>query len=140
MKRPKDKDLPFRDRPDYVECGRREAERERQRLEAMRKGEYAEYGYFKQKRKTKPLPQLLPDPPDVPLMEYIKMYKLDCTRDQANEAISNNESPIGIILCGESGLFWKTPLNALKLPSLTVIPDINYQSCLYWKNWFYKWI
>ena len=115
--------------PSYLYWKAAHANKERKRLQAMARGEPAQYGYFKDRT---PPPISEPMLNDEPCMEYILEYRLDCTYKEANQAIFDKETPVNLIIDGSV-----TYANALKLPRWTWIRDINGRWCLF-NGLFYK--
>lgn len=129
-------DKGFRDSPDYINAECLSLERERQRLSALKRGEYSHHGYFKPKRIRQYVEHEVNETAD---LSPPGTWLLDCTRQQANEAIKLNESPVGLIF-ELDGVYYQTHKNALILPEFTVIRDIQKQKCIFFRNKFYKWI
>jgi hypothetical protein len=111
------------------------AERERHRLEALKRGEKAIYGYYKNVY----VPHVWINDPlnDVPPADILNSYKLEITCKQANELIKDGATSINMII-KHNGKWSLTYANALKLPANHFIRDINGRWCLFRKGKFYK--
>ena len=72
--------------PDFLYWKEQHRQREQRRIEALKRGEVAEYGYWKDKPAQIVLNEPLND--DVPAQEYINLYRLEVTRKQANDLIA----------------------------------------------------
>jgi hypothetical protein len=104
------------------------SEFEHMRLAALKRGEEAMYGYWKPKG-AKFTTEITESNNTIPVKPYWQ-YKLDCTYKQANEAIRLKESPVGLFVKFE-GVWHNTYKNALKLPSMVFIRDINNRICFF---------
>ncbi len=110
-------------------------EQEQRRIEALKRGEEAQYGYFKDRFKPEPEEQNKGD--TKPKTEFIKHYKLELTYKQANEAIREGAQTINLILIiGRDYLL--TDKNALLIPKFKFIKDINEALCLFTGTKFIK--
>ena len=121
--------------PDFLYWKEQHRQREQRRIEALKRGEVAEYGYWKDKPAQIVLNEPLND--DVPAKEYINLYRLEVTRKQANELIAEGAETINMVirLINSYKLTYK---NALKLPNNHFIRDINGRLCLFRNKHFYK--
>lgn len=121
--------------PTYLYWSQHHARKEAQRIEALKRGEVAEYGYWKNKPAQIASNEPLND--DVPAKEYIDLYRLEITRNQANEAIKEGAHTINMVIRLINS-FKLTYKNALKLPNNHFIRDINGKLCLFRNRYFYK--
>ena len=121
--------------PDFLYWKEQHRQREQRRIEALKRGEVAEYGYWKDKPAQIVLNEPLND--DVPAQEYINLYRLEVTRKQANDLIAEGAETINMVirLINSYKLTYK---NALKLPNNHFIRDINGRLCLFRNKYFYK--
>jgi hypothetical protein len=121
--------------PDFIYWKEQHRQREQRRIEALKRGEVAEYGYWKDKPAQIVLNEPLND--DVPAKEYINLYRLEVTRKQANDLIAEGAETINMVirLINSYKLTYK---NALKLPNNHFIRDINGRLCLFRNKYFYK--
>ena len=121
--------------PDFLYWKEQHRLREQRRIEALKRGEVAEYGYWKDKPAKIVSNEPLND--DVPAQEYINLYRLEVTRKQANDLIAEGAETINMVirLVNSYKLTYK---NALKLPNNHFIRDINGRLCLFRNKYFYK--
>lgn len=121
--------------PDFLYWKEQHRQREQRRIEALKRGEVAEYGYWKDKPAQIVSNEPLND--DVPAKEYINLYRLEVTRKQANDLIAEGAETINMVirLINSYKLTYK---NALKLPNNHFIRDINGRLCLFRNKYFYK--
>ena len=121
--------------PDFIYWKEQHRQREQRRIEALKRGEVAEYGYWKDKPAQIVSNEPLND--DVPAKEYINLYRLEVTRKQANDLIAEGAETINMVirLINSYKLTYK---NALKLPNNHFIRDINGRLCLFRNKYFYK--
>ena len=121
--------------PDFLYWKEQHRQREQRRIEALKRGEVAEYGYWKDKPAQIVLNEPLND--DVPAQEYINLYRLEVTRKQANDLIADGAETINMVIRLIHG-YKLTYKNALKLPNNHFIRDINGKLCLFRNKYFYK--
>ena len=121
--------------PDFLYWKEQHRQREQRRIEALKRGEVAEYGYWKDKPAKIVLNEPLND--DVPAQEYINLYRLEVTRKQANDLIAEGAETINMVIRLIYG-YKLTYKNALKLPNNHFIRDINGKLCLFRNKYFYK--
>ena len=114
----------------------RHKELEQMRVEALKRGERATYGYWKPPY-AMPLPVVEPTIDDTPPTKYLGDYKLEITYKEANNLIRDGCETINLV-CYDLGKWYLTYKNALKLPNLTFIRDINNRWCLFWRRKFYR--
>lgn len=111
-------------------------EREIRRVNALKLGKTAIYGYWKDDTKVVK-PVIESDLNDIPPVDMINNYKLEITYKQANELIKEGAETINLIV-RISRTWHLTYKNALKLPNNTFIRDINSRWCLFRNQKFYK--
>jgi vancomycin resistance protein YoaR len=121
--------------PDFLYWKEQHRQREQRRIEALKRGEVAEYGYWKDKPAQIVLNEPLND--DVPAHEYLRLYRLEVTRKQANDLIAEGAETINMVIRLIYG-YKLTYKNALKLPNNHFIRDINGRLCLFRNKYFYK--
>ena len=121
--------------PDFLYWKEQHRQREQRRIEALKRGEVAEYGYWKDKPAQIVLNEPLND--DVPAHEYLRLYRLEVTRKQANDLIAEGAETINMVIRLISS-YKLTYKNALKLPNNHFIRDINGRLCLFRNKYFYK--
>lgn len=111
------------------------AERENMRLEALKHGEIAIYGYYKNAY----VPHAFINEPtnDEPPNGMLHLYKLEITYKQANELIKDGALTINMVI-KHNGKWSLTYANALKLPDNHFIRDINGRWCLFRKGKFMR--
>lgn len=110
-------------------------EREKHRLEALKRGEVAIYGYYKNVY----VPPVWNNDPlnDIPPADMLKSYKLEITYKQANELIKEGAIAINMVI-KHNGKWSLTYANALKLPENHFIRDINGRWCIFRKGKFMR--
>lgn len=111
------------------------SQREERRLQALKRGERAPYGYWKDKGYIRQMVE--PGVNDIPSSEFIRKYRLEITFKQANALIADGAETINMVI-KTNGKYYLTYKNALKLPQNTFIRDINSRWCFYRNNKFYK--
>lgn len=112
-------------------------EQEQRRIEALKRGENAQYGYFKDSFKPPPEEQNKGDDDTTPNSNHLSYYKLELTYKQANEAIKEGAQTINlIVIIGRD--YIQTNKNALLIPKFRIIKDINENFCLFTGNKFLR--
>jgi len=111
-------------------------QKEQRRINALKQGKLAPYGYYIDKVQAQPT---VPEQPinDIPIKQYLSQYKLEITYIQANQLISEGAETINLIIF-DRGKYYLTYKNALKLPSNTFIRDINRTMTIFRKKHFIK--
>ena len=121
--------------PNYVYNKQKHAEKEERRKQALQRGEFAPYGYWKETARINPLP-FEPEFDDTPVQEYLKDYHLEISRSQANELITQGADRINLVIKLINS-YRLTNKNALKLPNNHFIRDITGRWCLFRNRHFY---
>ena len=121
--------------PDFLYWKEQHRQKEQRRINALIRGEVAQYGYWADKA-----PQIALNEPeinDVPDREYLNLYRLEVTRQQANDLIREGAETVNMMI-RLINTFRLTYKNALKLPNNHFIRDINGRLCLFRNKYFYK--
>lgn len=121
--------------PMYLYYKQRHAEKEQRRKQALQRGEFAPYGYWKETKPINAIP-FEPEIDDTPVTEYLKDYKLEITKSQANYLVDNGADRINLVIRLINS-YRLTGKNALKLPNNHFIRDITGRWCLFRNKHFY---
>lgn len=126
--------------PEYMYWSDYNDRKERLRIEALKRGEFAPYGYWKPTKpvKKRHIKEDIYD--DVPHKDFVNFYRLEITCEQANESIAEHpDAAINLVIFDRwvNNRWILTYKNALKLPNNHFIRDINGRMCLFRNKHFY---